>query len=1216
MMFSALCARTIQNFPSRPPRLWLLSISLVMLGLCSFVGRGFVPTRAAAFQTPAAFSCLSAASFETNLTPEGIAAGFGSNLAPSNATATSVPLPTTLNGVTVTVSGVAAGLFFVSASQINYQIPASIAAGEATVNVTRNGSLTHTGKINVVSVAPALFTANANGTGVPAAIALRLASNNAQSTETLAQLVNNRWATKAINLGPTGERVFLILFLCGIRYLPNSDGNSTNGVAENVRVLVGGLEQTPTFAAKQGGLVGVDQINVEIPRALLGTGRVKVTVLGGGRTSNEVEVEIAGSTSPTAPTVASFAPALATAGETLTVNGSGFSTTAANNVVLINGLETTAVETASATQLIVRVPYGAESGRVTVRTAQGDGSSASNVSVRTTISGLVTDTNGNPLPGVEISFGSIKTTSRNDGTYTLRDVTAGLGTLKFDPSKLPLTPAMQAVSKAVSATANRDNLQNTVPLQPVTGTATSVQTQGSAAPETVAAPISETGTANNETLALAPAVSINNGGITFNLPDNAVGVFPAGVTDSRIFLTSVANSRTPTPLPNGIFSASVAQLTPFGVKLTPGGQLLFPNSEGFAANSQVPLYKLDQTAGSATLGSFVQIGTATVSADGQRVETATNAITETSIYFAGQIRTLTTVTGRVVDSDGKTPVRRALVIVRGQESFTDGNGAFTLRNVSVPANNQLSVEASFVRPTNRVDRVVRSGISAVANSVTRITPDLVLPSATTQPNRPPTIVAPPTLALTENQTRNVPLLVSDPDANQTVQVTVSGAAFASIVQLQGVTNLRLAPGAGTKGTYTLTLRATDNLNAATTQTIAVNVSGNTPPTLSVALTQTATVGQTLAFNIAATDPDADQTLNLTASGVPSGANFTLTSVNFGRFTWTPNANQSGDFKVVFNVSDGLASDSKTVTITVKSTPTPWIITADFQGEEILAIVPAGNDLYLSRYRYGVFRSPDNGSGWTPFNQGLDLAGFHVSPLLLRNGYLIAGEYGGNKIYRTLVGSNDWKATLSSVSYTVNFVQAGGTVYAATETTGFFSSVNDGATWNKVSDFRLEYAAAGSNSLYGINDDVYRSIDNGVFWSKIGITELDTAGGVATALTVRGTEVFVGTNFSGIYYTNNNGLTWETINTGVPFTSAGSSSRVTVTGFLLHNNSVYACLNGGAAADGGGIIKFNDATRSWEPFNQGLTELRITTLAAGNGFLYAGSINGKFFRRQL
>lgn len=1222
----------------RQLRLLLLTTLSFILFLAGFSFLGNSRGLTAPFQTPAAFSSLSAASFETNLTPEGIAAGFGSNLAPSTATATTTPLPTTLNTIAVTVNGVNAGLFFVSSGQINYLIPLGTAAGEATVNVLRNGVITHTGKINSVSAAPAIFTANANGAGVPAAIVLRVATNGAQTTETIAQLVSNRWQTKAINLGPTGERVFLILFLCGIRGLPNSDGNSGNGVAENVRVLIGGVEQTPTFANKQGGLIGVDQINVEIPRALLGRGKIKATVLGGGFSSLEVEIEIAGATGTNPPTVTSFAPALATASETLNINGSGFSTVAANNLVRVNGLETL-VESASATQLIVRVPYGAEAGRVAVRTSTGESSSSSDVGVRTTISGLATDTNGNPLPNVEVSYGSFKTTTRNDGTYLLRDVPAGLGTLKLDPSKLPLTPPMQPYSKIATATANRDNLQSTTALQTVSGEAASIQTS-------TGGEVEEGGF--NQHRVFAPNGTITNGNVIFSFDDNTVGTFPAGTTDNRIYLTVLNNSRTPTPLPAGIFSSTIAMLSPFGVKLAPGGKLTFPNTDGLAANAQARLYKLDQTAGSATLGQFIDVGVATVSADGQRVETAANAITETSIYFAALARPLTTVTGRVVDSDNTTPVRRALVSLRGQQTFTDGNGSFTLRNIPVPANNLLSIEASFVRPTGRTDSVTRNNIQALVNGLTRVTPDLVLPSPTTQPNRPPALTVPTLLTATEGQTRLIPILASDPDSTQPVQVTLTGPNFVSIVQIQNIANIRIAPPAGTAGSYPLTVKATDNLNATTTVNATLTVTGNRAPVLFVPLAQTASVGQALAFNVSATDPDLDQTLALTAAALPSGATFVQTGANVGRFTWTPTANQTGNFTATFSVTDNgspALTDRKSVAINVGGVTTAqWMQTAGPEGATVRAFVVNGTNVFAATDG-GIFRSTNDGASWTPASNGL--AGQFISSLANNGTALFAGSYGASQlagagVFRSTDNGANWTPANTGLSSQniLSLGTNGSTVFAGVIAGGAFRSTDNGATWVAASNGLgtqqvFAFAAIGNTVFAGtLTGGVFRSTDNGANWTAVNTGLVFPS---ISTLAVNGTTLFAGTNGAGIFRSTDNGANWTAVNNGLGIQAV---SALLVNGTTLYAGSlsggVYRTTDNGAtwavagnglglqpisalAARGTsllagtiiGVFRSTDNGANWAPSNTNLSGQNILSLAVNGSNLFAGTVNGVF-----
>src|SRR4051812_17674608 len=67
---------------------------------------------------------------------------FGSQLAAATALAASIPLATSLNNVSVSFDGLAAPLHFVSAGQINAQIPWEVlggGTGTANVVVTSNG---------------------------------------------------------------------------------------------------------------------------------------------------------------------------------------------------------------------------------------------------------------------------------------------------------------------------------------------------------------------------------------------------------------------------------------------------------------------------------------------------------------------------------------------------------------------------------------------------------------------------------------------------------------------------------------------------------------------------------------------------------------------------------------------------------------------------------------------------------------------------------------------------------------------------------------------------------------------------------------------------------------------------------------------------------------------------------------------------------------------
>ncbi|MBI1762909.1 MAG: SBBP repeat-containing protein [Acidobacteria bacterium] len=246
-------------------------------------------TKFSADDRATSLASISAASFSgAAAATESINAAFGAGLAATTQAATTTPLPTLLAGVSVRVKDSAgterlAPLFFVSPGQINYQIPPGTLPGPAVVSALSGTASIATGMVQIAQVAPGLFTANANGQGVPAAIALRVKADGAQSTELVAQFDGTTFVARALDLGPTSDQVFLVLFGTGIRFR-----NSLTTVV----ATIGGATSEVSFAGSQGGLVGLDQVNVRIPRSLLGRGEADVVLTVDGQAANTVKVNI------------------------------------------------------------------------------------------------------------------------------------------------------------------------------------------------------------------------------------------------------------------------------------------------------------------------------------------------------------------------------------------------------------------------------------------------------------------------------------------------------------------------------------------------------------------------------------------------------------------------------------------------------------------------------------------------------------------------------------------------------------------------------------------------------------------------------------------------------------------------------------------------------------------------------------------------------------
>ncbi len=236
-----------------------------------------------------AFHSVSAATFQldTPLAPGSIASAFGQNLAAGTASANTLPLPTMLAGVTVIVKDSAAKelpapVFFVSPGQINYLVPEASALGPAAIAVSRQGTVVASAMVQLDAVSPGLFSADASGTGVAAAVAVTNTPNGAQTSQLTFQCPpGGSCVPVPVDLGGAGSDVVLILFGTGIR------GASANPA---VTAAIGGIAAELLFAGPQGGYAGLDQVNVRVPRVLAGHGDTAISVTVDGKPSNTVSV--------------------------------------------------------------------------------------------------------------------------------------------------------------------------------------------------------------------------------------------------------------------------------------------------------------------------------------------------------------------------------------------------------------------------------------------------------------------------------------------------------------------------------------------------------------------------------------------------------------------------------------------------------------------------------------------------------------------------------------------------------------------------------------------------------------------------------------------------------------------------------------------------------------------------------------------------------------
>ncbi len=199
---------------------------------------------------------ISAASFDVAgpVAPNSIASVFGAEFAEGTTVAGAAELPTELDTVTVVIEGSdnverLAQIFAVTKNQLNILLP-DLPAGIAHIRAKRGDTVVADGEFEVRRVSPGLFSAAQTGSGLAAALAIRVNPDGSQSVEPVAVFNAERGMFEPMPLNTAASQIYLSLFGTGIR----------NGA--ELSATVNGVPVTVLFHGEQGEFPGVDQINL------------------------------------------------------------------------------------------------------------------------------------------------------------------------------------------------------------------------------------------------------------------------------------------------------------------------------------------------------------------------------------------------------------------------------------------------------------------------------------------------------------------------------------------------------------------------------------------------------------------------------------------------------------------------------------------------------------------------------------------------------------------------------------------------------------------------------------------------------------------------------------------------------------------------------------------------------------------------------------------
>jgi uncharacterized protein (TIGR03437 family) len=212
-----------------------------------------------------------AVSFKTTATPGQMLAISGTQLSNSTNQPSSLPLPYVADGVSATVNGIDAPLYYVSPTQLNIQVPYEVGSGPGVLGVYNNG-LVAGYQLEVTPAAPAIV-ADGKGNILPAATVTR-----GQTT----------------TLYMTGDGDVTASLATGTSPFTGTPVTSLPRPLLPVSVTVGGVQAFLQFVGITPGVVGLTQINFIVPSGVAsGLQPVVVTVGGVPGTTAYVTVQTA-----------------------------------------------------------------------------------------------------------------------------------------------------------------------------------------------------------------------------------------------------------------------------------------------------------------------------------------------------------------------------------------------------------------------------------------------------------------------------------------------------------------------------------------------------------------------------------------------------------------------------------------------------------------------------------------------------------------------------------------------------------------------------------------------------------------------------------------------------------------------------------------------------------------------------------------------------------
>jgi hypothetical protein len=245
----------------------------------------------------------------------------------------------------------------------------------------------------------------------------------------------------------------------------------------------------------------------------------------------------------------------------------------------------------------------------------------------------------------------------------------------------------------------------------------------------------------------------------------------------------------------------------------------------------------------------------------------------------------------------------------------------------------------------------------------------------------------------------------------------------------------------------------------------------------------------------------------------------------------------------------------------------WIQTGPATGQ--IKIVENNNNLY-STNAIGFHKSTDNGVTWSRISS---FAGFTMNNLIFTSNKMLASTNKG--VFYSIDGGVTWTSSNQGLSGT-DTTGGIGSIYLTKlhnnrvltmVNSGAYYSDNEGQTWNLISNsiFYYKVLVVGNYILATDGLAFFTTNDNGLTWQNINSTGLPASTTFTEILFVNNTYYINGNNIH-IYKSTDNGITWISNNNGITGT--------TLAKFYTFNDRIFKKTTTG-------VFELNTSSNQWE-----------------------------------